>query len=187
MIRPGHDYRGYAGQVAGGVWRAGDEVVVLPSGLRSRVAAVETADGPLDAAVSPMSVTIRLEDDLDVSRGDLLADPDRPPIVARQLLARVCWMSEQPLDPRAKLLVKLTTRHVRAIVDELVSKVDIETLEDTPSPERLELNDLAVVSLRLAEPLAVDAYADNRSTGAFILVDESTNDTVGAGMVLEAS
>ena len=183
----GHDYRGYAGQVAGGVWRAGDEVVVLPSGLRSRVAAVETADGPLDAAVAPMSVTIRLEDDLDVSRGDLLADPDRPPIVARQLLARVCWMSEQPLDPRAKLLVKLTTRHVRAIVDELVSKVDIETLEDTPSPERLELNDLAVVSLRLAEPLAVDPYADNRSTGAFILVDESTNDTVGAGMVLEAS
>ncbi len=142
---------------------------------------------PLDAAVAPMSVTIRLEDDLDVSRGDLLADPDRPPIVARQLLARVCWMSEKPLDPRAKLLVKLTTRHVRAIVDELVSKVDIETLEDTPSPERLELNDLAVVSLRLAEPLAVDAYADNRSTGAFILVDESTNDTVGAGMVLEAS
>ena len=131
VIRPGHDYRGYAGQVAGGVWRAGDEVVVLPSGLRSRVAAVETADGPLAAAVSPMSVTIRLEDDLDVSRGDLLADPDRPPVVARQLLARVCWMSEQPLDPRAKLLVKLTTRHVRAIVDELVSKVDIETLEDT--------------------------------------------------------
>ena len=132
VIRPGHDYRGYAGQVAGGVWRAGDEVVVLPSGLRSRVAAVETADGALDAAVSPMSVTIRLEDDLDVSRGDLLADPDRPPIVARQLLARVCWMSEKPLDPRAKLLVKLTTRHVRAIVDELVSKVDIETLEDAP-------------------------------------------------------
>jgi len=187
VIRPGHDYRGYAGQVAGGVWRAGDEVVVLPSGLRSRVAAVETSDGSLAAAVAPMSVTIRLEDDVDVSRGDLLADPDRSPIVARQLLARVCWMSEQPLDPRAKLLVKLTTRHVRAIVDELVSKVDIETLEDAPSPERLELNDLAVVSLRLAEPLAVDAYADNRSTGAFILVDESTNDTVGAGMVLEAS
>ncbi len=187
VIRPNHDYRGYAGQVAGGVWRAGDEVVVLPSGLRSRVAAVETAEGPLGAAVAPMSVTIRLEDDVDVSRGDLLADPDRPPTVARELLARVCWMSEKPLDPRAKLLVKQTTRHVRAIVDELVSTVDIESLQDVPSPERLELNDLAVVALRLAEPLAVDPYADNRSTGAFILVDEATNDTVGAGMVLQAS
>ena len=187
VIRPGHDYRGYAGQVAGGVWRAGDEVVVLPSGLRSRVAAVETADGPLDAAVAPMSVTIRLDGELDVSRGDVLADPERPPVVARDLLARVCWMSEKPLDPRAKLLVKQTTRHVRALVGELVSRVNIETLEDAPGPERLDLNDLAVVKLRLAEPLAVDPYAANRSTGAFILVDEATNDTVGAGMVLEAS
>jgi sulfate adenylyltransferase large subunit len=185
VIRPGHDYRGYAGQVAGGVWRAGDEVVVLPSGLRSRVAAVETSDGPLDAAIAPMSVTLRLEDDLDVSRGDLLADPERPPAVARELLARVCWMAEKPLEPRAKVLVKHTTRHVRAIVDELVSKVDIETLEDADAPERLELNDLAVVSLRLSEPLAVDPYAENRATGAFVLIDEATNDTVGAGMVLE--
>ncbi len=187
VIRPNYDYRGYAGQVAGGVWRAGDEVVVLPSGLRSRVAAVETAEGPIDAAVAPMSVTIRLEDDVDVSRGDLLADPERPPVVARELLARVCWMREKPLDPGAKLAVKQTTRHVRAIVDGLVSKVDIDSLRDVPSPERLELNDLAVVSLRLAGPLAVDPYAENRSTGAFILVDEATNDTVGAGMVLEAS
>ncbi len=187
VIRPGHDYRGYAGQVAGGVWRAGDEVVVLPSGLRSRVAAVDTSDGPIDSAVSPMSVTIRLEDDVDVSRGDILADPERPPVVARELRARVCWMSEKPLEPRAKLLVKQTTRHVRAIADELVSKVDIGTLEDIASPERLELNDLAIVSFRLAEPLPVDPYAVNRGTGAFILVDEATNDTVGAGMVLEAS
>ena len=187
VIRPNYDYRGYAGQVAGGVWRAGDEVVVLPSGLRSRVAAVESAEGPIDAAVAPMSVTIRLEDDVDVSRGDLLADPEWPPVVARELLARVCWMSEKPLDPGAKLAVKQTTRHVRAIVDRLVSKVDIDSLRDVPSPERLELNDLAVVSLRLAGPLAVDSYAANRSTGAFILVDEATNDTVGAGMVLEAS
>jgi sulfate adenylyltransferase large subunit len=187
VIRPSHEYRGYAGQVAGGVWRAGDDVVVLPSGLRSRVAAVESVDGELDAAVPPMSVTVRLEDDVDVSRGDLLADPASAPTVARELRARVCWMSEKPLDPRAKLLVKHTTRHVRAVVDELVSTVDIETLEDVAVPERLELNDLAVVSLRLSEPLVVDAYADNRSTGAFILLDEATNDTVGAGMVLEAT
>ena len=191
VIRPmadeHHDYRGYAGEVAGGVWRAGDEVVVLPSGRRSRVAAVETLDGELDAAIAPQSVTIRLEDDIDVGRGDMLADPDRPPIVATELTAELCWMSEQPLEPRAKLAVKHTTRAVRAVVEELVSVVDMHTLEDRLAPERLELNDLGVVKLRLAEPLAVDPYAQNRATGAFILIDEVTNDTVAAGMVLEAS
>jgi sulfate adenylyltransferase large subunit len=182
-----HDYRGYAGQIAGGVWRAGDEVVVLPSGLRSRVAAVETLDGPLEEAAPPQSVTIRLEDDVDVSRGDLLADPDRPPTVARELTAHLCWTSERPLEPRTRLGVKLTTRNARAVVDELVSVVDMDTLEDRPSPERLELNDLAVVRLRLAEPLVVDTYARNPPTGAFILIDEASNDTVAAGMVLDAS
>jgi sulfate adenylyltransferase large subunit len=191
VIRPmadeHHDYRGYAGQVAGGVWCAGDEVVVLPSGRRSRVAAVETIDGPLDAAVAPQSVTIRLDDDLDVGRGDMLADPERPPVVARELVANLCWMSERPLEPRSRLLVKQTTRTAPAIVDELVSVVDIHTLEDRAAPPRLELNDLGVIRLRLAEPIAVDAYVRNRATGAFILVDEATNDTVGAGMVVEAS
>jgi sulfate adenylyltransferase large subunit len=181
-----HDYRGYAGQVAAGVWRAGDEVVVLPSGLRSRVAAVETVDGPLEAAAPPQSVTIRLADDVDVSRGDLLADPERPPDVAPELTAHLCWMSERPLEPRARLGVKHTTRSARAVVEELVSVVDMDTLEDRESPERLELNDLAVVRLRLAEPLVVDSYARSPATGAFILVDEATNDTVAAGMILEA-
>jgi len=182
-----HDYRGYAGQVAGGVWRAGDDVVVLPSGRRTTVASVETAEGELDVAVPGLSVTIRLADDLDVSRGDMLADPDRPPVVARELEATVWWMAEQPLEPRAKLAIKQTTRSVRAIVDELVSVVDIRTLEDRPAPDRLELNDIARVRLRLSEPLAVDPYAENRTTGAFILIDESTNDTVGAGMILSAA
>jgi len=190
VIRPmseeHHDYRGYAGTVAGGVWRAGDEVVVLPSGLRSRVEAVETADGPLAEAIPPQSVTIRLADDVDVSRGNLLADPDRPPIVARELDARVCWMSERALEPRAKLAVNHTTRSVRAIAEELVALTDIHSLEDVPGPERLELNDIGVVRLRLSEPLAVDPYAENRETGAFILIDEATNDTVGAGMVISA-
>jgi sulfate adenylyltransferase large subunit len=190
VIRPmsdeHHDYRGYAGTVAGGVWQAGDEVVVLPAGLRSRVEAVETAEGPLEAAVPPQSVTIRLADDIDVSRGNMLADPERAPIVAREVDARVCWMSERPLEPRAKIGVKHTTRSVRAIVDELVSLTDIETLEEVAGPERLELNDIGVVRLRLSEPLAVDPYAENRETGAFILIDESTNDTVGAGMILTA-
>ena len=191
VIRPisdeHHDYRGYAGQVAGGVWSAGDEVVVLPSGRRTSVASVETADGPLEVAVPGMSVTIRLADDIDVSRGDMLADPEQAPTVARELEATVCWMAEKPLEPRTKLAIKHTTRTVRAIVDELVSVVDIHTLEDQPGPERLELNDIARVRLRLSEPLAVDAYADNRATGAFILIDESTNDTVAAGMIMSAA
>jgi sulfate adenylyltransferase large subunit len=181
-----HDYRGYAGQVAAGTWRPGDEVVVLPSGRRTRVAAVENFDRPLEEAFPPQSVTIRLEDDVDVGRGDMLADPDNPPVVARELLAEICWMSERPLEPRAKLAVKHTTRASRAVVDELVSVVDMDTLDTVPAPERLELNDLAVVRLRLAEPLAVDTYERNRTTGAFILIDEATNDTVAAGMVLEA-
>jgi bifunctional enzyme CysN/CysC len=191
VIRPmtdeHHDYRGYAGQVAGGVWRAGDPVLVLPSGLRSTVATVDTAVGELDEAVPGQSVTILLADDVDVSRGDLLADPERPPVVARELTARLCWMSERPVEERARVLVKHTTRTVTGRLDEILSVVDIATLEDRPSPGRLELNDLALVRLRLAEPLAVDPYARNRATGAFILIDEATNETVGAGMVVDAS
>jgi sulfate adenylyltransferase large subunit len=186
VIRPisdeHHDYRGYAGQVAGGVWRAGDEVVVLPSGRRTTVAAVEP-----ETAVPGMAATIRLADDVDVSRGDMLADPEAAPAVARELEATVCWMAEKPLEPRAKLAIKQTTRTVRAVVDELVSVVDIHTLEDRASPDRLELNDIARVRLRLSEPLAVDPYGENRATGAFILIDEATNDTVAAGMILTAT
>jgi sulfate adenylyltransferase large subunit len=191
VIRPmsdeHHDYRGYAGRVASGIWRAGDEVVVLPSGLRTRVEAVENADGLLDAAVPPMSITVRLEDDVDVSRGNMLADPARPPVVAREVEARVCWMSDRPLEPRAKIGVKHTTRTVRGIVEELVSVVDIRTLDDVAAPAQLGLNDIGLVRLRLSEPLCVDPYPENRETGAFILIEEATNDTVGAGMVVRAS
>jgi sulfate adenylyltransferase large subunit len=186
MAEEWHDYRGYAGQVASGVWRAGDEVVALPSGRRSRVAAVETSDGPLGEAAPPLSVTIRLEDDLDVGRGDLLADPERAPVVALELEARVCWMSERPLEPRARLAIKAGTRWSRAVVDEIISAVDVHALDDVPT-ERLQLNDIGVVRLRLAEPLAVDPYEANRATGAFVLADEATNDTVAAGMVLSAA
>jgi sulfate adenylyltransferase large subunit len=191
VIRPmsdeHHDYRGYAGEVAGGIWRAGDEVIVLPSGRRSRVASVEQLDGPLASAIPGQSVTILLEDDLDVGRGDMLADPDRPPFVAREVTAELCWMSERPLEPGARLAVKHTTRASRAIVDELVSVVDMHTLESVPAPARLGLNDLGFARLRLAEPLVVDPYERNRSTGSFIVIDEATNDTVGAGMVTEAA
>jgi bifunctional enzyme CysN/CysC/sulfate adenylyltransferase subunit 1 len=189
VIRPmsddHHDYRGYAGQVAGGAWRAGEDVVVLPSGLRSRVAAVETVDGPLESAVPGMSVIVRLEDDLDVGRGDMLADPADPPVAARSLTARVCWMSEQPVQVGARLGIKHTTRWSRAVLDAVDSVVDMHSLEDV-SAGGLQLNDMAVVRLRLSSPLLVDRYADNRAVGAFVLVDETTNDTVGAGMVLTA-
>ncbi|MCW2975072.1 MAG: cysN [Actinomycetia bacterium] len=191
VIRPmsddHHDYRGYAGRVASGIWQAGDEVVVLPSGLRTRVEAVENAEGTLEAAVPPMSITMRLADDVDVSRGNMLADPARPPMVAREVEARVCWMSERPLETRAKIGVKHTTRTVRALVEDLVSVVDIHTLDDVASPAKLDLNDIGIVRLRLSEPLCVDPYAENRETGAFILIDEATNDTVGAGMIVTAT
>ena len=186
VIRPmseeHHDYRGYAGQVAGGEWRAGDEVVVLPSGHRTRVAAVETPDGPLEVAVQGMSVVVRLQDDLDVPRGEMLADPGDQPVCARTLEATVCWMSERPIQAGARLGVKQTTRWARAVLEEIVSKLDVDTLEQVPA-DSLELNDIGRVRLRLSGPLMVDPYAVNRTTGAFILVGETTNDTVAAGMV----
>jgi sulfate adenylyltransferase subunit 1 len=190
VIRPmsdeHHDYRGYAGQVAGGVWREGDEVLVLPSNLRTRVAAVETADGPIAEAAPGMSVTIRLDDEIDVPRGDMLVDPDSPPVVARSLEATLCWMSERPLQPGARLGVKHTTRSARAILDAIDGVVDMDTLEARPAAE-MTLNDIGTVHLRLSAPIMVDPYEENRATGAFILVDEATNDTIAAGMVRSAS
>jgi sulfate adenylyltransferase large subunit len=181
-----HDYRGYAGEIAGGEWRTGDDVLVLPSGLRTTVAAVETYDGPLEVAVQSQAVVVRLADDVDVSRGDMLCDPADPPVVARELEATVCWMHERPVSPGARLAVKHTTRWGRAILDEIVSVLDVATLEQAPA-ESLALNDLAQVRLRLSTPLMVDPYDENRATGAFILVDEATNETVAAGMVTSAT
>ena len=190
VIRPmsdeHHDYRGYAGQVAGGVWRAGDDVLVLPSGLRTRVASVDTADGPIDEALPGMSVTIRLEDEIDVPRGDMLVDPDDQPVTARALEATICWMSERPLQAGTRLGVKHTTRAVRAVVESIDGVVDMDTLAQRDAAEMV-LNDIGTVRLRLSAPLMVDPYAENRATGAFILVDEATNDTVAAGMVRTAA
>ena len=190
VIRPmsddHHDYRGYAGQVAGGVWRAGDDVLVLPSGLRTRVASVGTADGPVEAAIPGMSVVIRLADEIDLPRGDMLVDPDDQPISAREVEATVCWMSERQLQPGARLGVKHTTRNVRAVVASIDGVVDMGSLEEHAASE-MALNDIGTVRLRLSAPLMVDPYAENRMTGSFILLDEATNDTVGAGMVRAAA
>ena len=130
-----------------------------------------------------MSVTIRLEDDLDISRGDMLCDPDDAPALSRQLEATVCWMSERVLQPGARLSVKQTSRSVRAVVDEIASVLDVTSLEGDESRHKLALNDIGTVTLRLSAPLAVDRYAENRATGSFILIDEATNDTVAAGMI----
>jgi bifunctional enzyme CysN/CysC len=189
VIRPmtdeHHDYRGYAGQLAGGIVRPGDDVVVLPSGIETRVAAVETADGELDEAFPPLSVTLRLEDDVDVSRGDMIAAAGNVPEPVRELEATVCWMSERPLTPRTRLKLKHTTRTVPARVEAIESRIDTTSLDDEPA-DQLELNDVGRVRLRLGQPLFADPYERNRVTGSFILIDEATNDTAGGGMIAAA-
>jgi sulfate adenylyltransferase large subunit len=184
VIRDGvSDYRGYAGQVAGGRVRPGDEVVVLPAGIATTVASIDTYDGPLAEAFGPMSVTLRLADEVDVSRGNLICAPDARPTLDRELEADVCWMADAPLRPRGRYLLKHTTTTVRAIVDDVADRVDIQTLDRDAAPGELALNEIGRVRLRTSRPLAFDAYADNRATGSFILIDEATNDTVGAGMI----
>jgi sulfate adenylyltransferase large subunit len=181
-----HDFRGYAGQVAGGVLAPDNEVVVLPAGQRTRIVGVDSYSGELDAAFPTMSVTLRLADHIDVSRGDMIVGPEDHPVTANELDAMVCWMGEKPLRPGARYAVKHTTRSARAIVKDLEYRVDVNTLEHLPS-EQLELNEIGRVALRSSTPLMVDRYRRNRTTGSFILIDEATNDTVGAGMIVGAS
>ncbi len=183
--RPGEsgDYRGYAGQLASGALRVGEEVVALPSGLRTRIAAIDTFEGELEEAQAPMSVTLRLEDELDVSRGELICRAEEAPTVSRELQADVCWLNERPLRAGGRYVIKHTTRGATAIVDELQDVLDVHTLERANAPEQLALNDIGRVRLRTSTPLAFDSYLSNRRTGSFILIDETTNETVGAGMV----
>jgi bifunctional enzyme CysN/CysC len=180
----GNDYRGYAGQVASGIVRPGDRVRVLPSGVESTVAAVEAYDGPLEEAFPPQSVTVRLADDVDVSRGDVLVHADADVAVRRELDADICWFSERPLRPGARYLLKHLTQTVDAVVDQILDAVDVHALARTAPPAELALNDIGRVRLRVRRPLVADAYAENRATGAFILIDEATNDTVAGGMVV---
>ncbi|HEY2537831.1 MAG TPA: GTP-binding protein [Solirubrobacteraceae bacterium] len=194
VIRPsagsgeGGDYRGYAGQLASGALRPGDEVTALPSGGRTRIAAIDTLDGELSEALAPMSVTLLLEDELDISRGELICRAEHAPTVARELEADVCWMSEQPLRAGGRYLIKHTARHAEAIVDGLCDAVDVHTLERSPEPpSELALNDIGRIRLRLRNPLVFDPYAANRRTGSFILIDEASNETVGAGMITAAA
>jgi bifunctional enzyme CysN/CysC len=189
VIRPhsndNHDYRGYAGQVASGVMKPGDDVMVLPSGFTSKIASIETADGPLDEAFPPLSVTVRLEDELDVSRGDMLCRPANQPRVTQDVEAMVCWMDEQrPLRLRGKYAIKHTTADARAIVKDVQYQLDVNTLHRDESVEELRLNQIGRVTLRTTKPLLCDDYRRNRSTGGFIIIDESDNRTVGAGIIV---
>jgi len=177
-----HDYRGYAGQVAAGTVRPGQQVLVLPEGLRSTVTAVDTADGPLDSAGVGRSVTVRLADDLDVARGSVIVDAAAPPTVTDELEATLCWLSDKPLRPGARLLLKHGTRVTQAIVGALHDRLDTDTLTRIGA-ERLEINDIGRVSIRTADPLPVDDYADSRATGSFLLIDPPTGNTLAAGLV----
>jgi bifunctional enzyme CysN/CysC len=192
VIRPmsssGLDYRGYAGTVAGGVFKPGDEVVVLPSGFTSTIAAIDGPNGPIDEAYPPMSVTIRLADEIDVSRGDMICRPKNQPTASQDVEAMVCWLSEQgSMHPRQKLAIKHTTRWARAMVNDVQYRLDVNTLHRDEEASSLALNEIGRVSLRTTAPLFFDEYRRNRLTGSFILVDEATNNTVAAGMILGES
>jgi sulfate adenylyltransferase subunit 1 len=177
------DYRGYAGQIASGALRAGEEVVVLPGGQRTKIAAIDTYDGELEAALAPMSVTLRLQDEIDISRGEMICRPDEAPEPTRELEADICWMTDAPLRPGGRYQIKHTTRTASAIVDGLLDSVDVHTLQRGEAPQEMGLNDIGRVRLRTSAPLFVDPYSRNRRTGSFILIDEATNGTVGAGMI----
>ncbi len=180
------DYRGYAGQIASGLVRIGDDVAVAPTGHRTRVTGIDTADGPLELAFAPRSVVLRLADDLDVARGDLVTSAEDLPLATRTLTATVCWLSERPLRPGDRMLVKHTTRTVAAVVTDIHGTLDLDDLVIQPSGV-VELNDLGRISIHLAAPVAADDYARRRRTGAFLLIDSDDGATLAAGMVGEPS
>ncbi|HWH35696.1 MAG TPA: GTP-binding protein [Acidimicrobiales bacterium] len=191
VIRPRddshHDYRGYAGQMAGGVLKPGDDVVVLPSGWPTKVKAIETFDGPVGEAFAPMSVTVRLDDDLDVSRGDLICRPHNRPHAGQDIEAMVCWLHPAPLRVGGRYTIQHTSRSARAVVKDLAYRLDVNTLHRDEAAHELTLNEIGRLSLRTTVPLFYDEYRRNRATGSFILVDEATNATVAGGMMLDPS
>ncbi|MEA2651318.1 MAG: bifunctional enzyme CysN/CysC [Chloroflexota bacterium] len=180
------DYRGYAGTVSGGVLKVGDDVVLLPSGFETRIAAIDSPNGPVEEAFPPMSVTLRLEDNLDVSRGDMICRPHNVPVPSQDIDAMVSWMSDSQLVPGRQLALKHTTRTARALIKDLQYRVDVNTLHRDEDATSLRLNEIGRIRLRTTSPLFVDSYRRNRATGGFILIDEASNNTVAAGMVLGA-
>ncbi len=179
-----HDYRGYAGKIAGGIWKPGQKVKVLPSGFETEVEAIDFGGDEIEMAFPPQSVTIRLKDEIDISRGDMLVDPACAPYAEQDIDMMVCWFNEKPLIERGKYIIKHTTNEVRAIIKEIKYKVNINTIENIYDDKKVSLNDIACISVKTTKPLFFDSYKKNRVTGSVIIIDEGTNETVGAGMIL---
>jgi sulfate adenylyltransferase subunit 1 len=188
VIRPQseqyHDFRGYAGKVEGGVFKPGDEVLALPSGFTTRIQSIETMDGPVAEAFPPMSVTITLEDNIDISRGDMIVKPNNQPQIGQDIEVMICWLNEKKLVPNGKYAIRHTTKEARCVVKDVRYKVNINTLHRIDDDKTIGLNDIGRVLIRTTQPLFYDSYARNRSTGSIILIDEFTNETVAAGMII---
>lgn len=189
VIRPQsdkyHDFRGYAGRIASGIFKPGDRVTVLPSGLQSNIRTVELMEKPLDQAFAPQSVVLTLEDDIDISRGDMIVGENKSPQTSQDVDIMLCWLNEKPMNPSAKYWLKHTTADMRCMITDLKYKVDINTLDKNYKDKNIGLNEIARVSLKTTKPLLFDSYRLNRVTGSLILIDEATNNTVGAGMIIE--
>lgn len=187
VIRPHsnehHDYRAYAGRVEGGIFKPGDEIEVLPSGFSSKIKSIDTYDGPVSEAFAPMSVAIRLEDDIDVSRGDMLVRPNNKPQSVQDLDVMLCWLNNRSPSPRAKYILRHTTKEVRCMIQEIVYKMNINSLHREEEDLEIRANDIARMKIRTTKPLLIDPYEVNRTTGSIILIDEATNETVAAGMI----
>ncbi len=188
VIRPKndkyHDYRGYAGRIAGGIFKPGDDVLVLPSGFNSKIKSIETFDGKVDEAFAPMSVTITLEDNIDIARGDMIVRSNNQPKQTQDVDVMLCWLNQTGPRPRAKYLLRHTTSEMKTMIKDILYKLDINTLHRNEEDKDITMNDICRVSLRTTKPLLVDSYRKNRNTGSIILVDESTNETVAAGMII---
>ena len=178
------DYRGYAGRIASGIFRPGEEVTVMPSGFTSKIKTIEGPDGQLEEAYAPMSISMTLEDDIDIGRGDMIVRSNNKPEPAQDLEVMLCWMNNDPAKPRAKYTLKHTSNEQTAMIKEVLYKIDIETLGRNMEDKEIGMNDICKVRIRSTKPLMIDSYRDNRSTGNLILIDESTNETVAAGMII---
>jgi sulfate adenylyltransferase subunit 1 len=191
VIRPRsdayHDYRGYAGKLASGIFKPGDNVIVLPSGFTTTIKSIEGPQGEITEAFPPMSVVMQLADDLDISRGDMIVRPHNIPFIGQNLDCMICWMNKKPLNPDSRYIIRHTTREIKGIVKQIQYKIDINTLHRIPEVTSLGLNEIGRITIRTAQPLFFDSYQHNRTTGSIILIDETTNETVGAGMIREPS
>ena len=189
VIRPQsteyHDYRGYAGRIAGGIFKPGDDVMVLPSGFTSKIKSIDTMDGSIEEAFAPMSVALTLEDDIDISRGDMIVRENNKSEVSQDIDLMVCWLNEKSIVPNGKYAVKHTSNDVRCIIKEVKYKVNINTLHRIENDKEVKMNEIARISIRTTKPLMYDHYTRNRTTGSLILIDEATNETVGAGMIID--